>query len=138
MSFKLFPRAYTCLYLCCNMQGKATNCHSFQLAEGYNGRHPHENYTTFTKTLEIESEKKIGEEEEYYLEDETADYPAKFLQFQAHDDDNTSFVIKFMSTMTDSGSSVEFQATITGEILGDVYQVSQQDKVPDGGKCQFS
>lgn len=45
------------------------------------------------------------------------------LQASEESDDNVTFAIKFMSTMTDRESSVEFQATIMGETLGNTYQV---------------
>ena len=98
-------------------QGDATNCHSFQLADGYNGRHPHENYTTFTKSLNIEaSEDEISNG----TQKQSLDF---FLPAVYSEDDNVSFVIQFKTVMSNPESSVEFQAVIVGETLSNTWQV---------------
>lgn len=77
-----------------------SNCHSFKLADGFNGSHAQETFTTFTKTLKMEK-------------------PVPSLAEEPLD--NTSFTIKFM---TESESPVEFQASILGEKLDGNFQVS--------------
>ena len=88
-----------------------TNCHSLQLADGYNGSHPHSVYITITKTLKMKR-------------------PPLMDSVEAADDNNNNNLTNisnngyYVQFMTTSLSVVEFQAAIVGGKLDAPYQVS--------------
>lgn len=71
------------------------NCHSFQLAEGFNGTHAYENFSSFTKTLQMEWNDSIEHED--------------------------GFTVAFM---TENNDGTVFQVSILGEKLSSTWQVN--------------
>ena len=92
---------------CISLQ-QQENCHSFKLAEGYNGSHAHENFTKITKTLEMEWDSLN------ITSDDQQEQPNSTLQ---------TYTIRFVTDNTYE-YGIQFQATITGEKLQTNYQVS--------------
>lgn len=76
------------------------NCHSFKMADGFNGSHAHEKYLSFTKTLTFSTSAEDGS--------------------ITSSEDNNGYVVEFM---TENDYSVQFQAEILGEKLGKYEQV---------------
>lgn len=80
----------------CAMQQNKTNCHSFKIAEGFDGPHPYDYYTSITKTLDLKVNGSFQED---------------------------SFIVMFK---TESETGVEFKVKVIGERLGETYQVKNK------------